>query len=205
LKETELAQHFIKYFADHEIYSEVKAAATIDFVAKKNDFTIGVEVKTKMNFEVIGQAYYNRNHFHQIYVAVPFKKGDFSFEICKILGIGVLLYIEKGNKVYEKIKPENRIPKYQPKIREYNKMSVAGSQNDRMTDFKWTLVQIVEYLKTNDGAKLDTVLDNVKFHWKTKATAMSCLRKYNTKGILKEFKIEKGKVYLNGKEDTKEN
>jgi hypothetical protein len=196
LKESELAQHFIKFFDEHEIFSEVKAASTIDFVARKGDITIGVEVKMKMNFEVIGQAYYNRNHFNQVYVAVPMKKVDFSFEICKILGIGVLLYSEKGDRVYERIKPETRNPKYSPKIREYNKMSVAGSQNDRMTDFKWTVHQITEYLKTNDGAKLDTVLDNIKYHWKTRATAKSCLRKYNSKGVLKDFRIENGKVYL---------
>jgi hypothetical protein len=199
LKETELAKHFIDFFKDHEIFSEVKAWSVIDFVAKKDDLTIGVEVKTSMNFKVIEQAFYNKTYFNQVYVAVPYKKRDFSFKICKDYGIGVLLFHPKSKRVHIAVEPATEKPKQKPKLKEYNKMSVAGSQNDRMTDFKWTIHQITQYLKDNDGAKLETVLENVNFHWKTKATALSCLRKYNRTGVLKDFKIEKGKVYLKKK------
>jgi hypothetical protein len=203
LKETELAQHFINFFEGHEIFSEVKAYSVIDFVAKKDNLTIGVEVKTSLNFKVIEQAYYNKSYFHQVYVAVPFKQRDFSFKICKDYGIGILLYYPKSERAFVAVEPANVEPKQQVKLHEYNKMSVAGSQHDRMTAFKWTLLKITEYLKDNDGAKLDTVVKNVKHHWHTNATALSCLRKYNRNGVLKDFRIEKGKVYLNEK-DTKE-
>lgn len=199
MKETELAQHFIDFFKGHEIFSEVQAYSVIDFVAKKDDLTIGVEVKTSMNFKVIEQAFNNKTYFHQVYVAVPYKKRDFSFKICKDYGIGVLLYQEKTGRVYVVVDPATEKPKHKPKLHEYNKMSVAGSQNDRMTAFKWTIHQMTEYLKKNDAAKLETVLDNVQFHWKTRASAISCLRKYNRTGVLKDFRIEKGRVYLNQK------
>lgn len=200
MKESELANFFTTYFEKngYEVFSEVRAASTIDFVAKKDNITVGVEVKMTLNFAVLGQAYYNRNHFDYIYVAVPYKKRDFSFEICKHYGFGLLLYHGRMG-VYEAIEPKlNEDPKHKGKVKlkEYHKLSVAGSQNDRMTEYKWTIMLITNFLKENDGSRLDEVLNKVPFHWKTKATAMSCIRKYIAKGVIKEFKLEKGKLYL---------
>lgn len=197
MKESELAKHFIDYFKGngYEVFSEVKANSIIDFVAVKDEIRIGVEVKVALNFSVLEQAYFNRNHFHKIYVAVPYKKSDFSFKICEDYGFGLLLYHGRMG-VVERIESKFNDPKYKVKLKEYHKLSVAGSQNDRMTDFKWTILQITKYLKDNDGATLDDVLSKVPFHWKTKATAISCLRKYCNKGIITEFIIRKGRLYL---------
>lgn len=196
LKESELAKHFIDYYSDaHEIFCEVPAYSIIDFVARTGNITIGVEVKTTMNFKVIEQAYNNIAFFNYVYVAVPHKIHDFSLRICQEFGIGVLFY--GFGKVIEVVRPKlNRKP-FKPKLLDYMKTSVAGSQNDRMTAFKWSIKQIVEVLRRKDGQKIEHVLEAIKHHWSNNTSARSCIYQWCRKGVITEFRLENGSVYLN--------
>jgi hypothetical protein len=139
MKESDLALKFIEFFNEgYEIYNEVSAGgSTVDFVAYSHPIKIGVEVKLTFSLKVIEQAFYNKNYFNYVYVAVPKgKHRHFVYMICEKLNVGVLEYDEKRKFVYEAIKPKINRKVSHVKLEDYMKRSVAGSQSDRITAFR---------------------------------------------------------------------
>lgn len=200
MKETELAEKFIEYFSDnYEIYKEVPACGIIDFVAKSDNTTIAVEVKLSLNFDVIEQANRNKGYCDYSYIAVPCPKSThFGYQICKMLGIGVIVFDEWGN-IHEKVNPiKNRHNRYfKLKLEPYMMRSVAGSKNDRMTEFKVTIENIVQYIKRHPDCTLKECLENTKYHWSNFSGAKSCIYQWIKNGVITEFRLENGILKLN--------
>jgi len=199
MKETDLALKFIDYFNDtYEVYKEVPTGyGTIDMVAVSGNIRIGVEVKLMLNFKVIEQAYYNKLYFHYTYVAVPKgKQRHFVYMICRQLNIGVLEYNEKTGEIVEEVSPKLNRKAVKIEFKDYMKQSVAGSQNDRITAFRNTINCIVKSLHRHDGREMKEVLESVTYHWNKLSTAKASLHKWCTKGVIKEFTIKDGKLYL---------
>jgi len=197
MKETELAEKFIDYFSDFEIYKEVPAAGIIDFVVKNGIISMAVEVKLSLNFEVIEQANKNKYYCDYSYVAVPStKRLSFAYDICSMLGIGVLAYANYG--ISEIVKPiRNRRNKFfKLKLEDYMKRSVAGSQNDRITPFKVTIENMTKYISRHPGCTLKECLDNIDFHWGNLTSAKACVHAWVKRGIIKDFKIENNILIL---------
>ena len=197
MKETELAEKFIEYFSDFEVFKEVPANGIIDFVVKNNIITMAVEVKLSLNFNVIEQAEKNKYYCDYSYIAVPRpKKESFAYRICAILGIGVLVYDNWS--ISETVKPikNKRSMFYKLKLEDYMKRSIAGSQNDRMTPFKVTIERMVKYISRHPGCTLKECLNNVDFHWSNLTSAKGCVYQWLDKGVIKEFYIENSKLYL---------
>ena len=199
MKESDLALKFIEYFSEgYEVYKEVPVAGVIDMVVTDGTVKIGIEVKTKLSFKVIEQAFYKKPYLNYAYIAVPMGKDQgFAFYICRQLNIGVLLYNEKRNQIVEEVKPTLNRNKSRVVLHEYMKESVAGSQNQRVTAFGNTVNEIVKYLQRHDGATLEEVLHNVEYHWSNFSAAKASVYKWCANGVIKKFKVEKGKVYLN--------
>lgn len=205
MTEVELAQKFIDYFNDdgYEVYKEVPSNGIIDIVAKSGNITVAIEVKVRLSFEVIEQAYRHLGYTTYVYVAVPHTKGSFAHHICSQLGIGVLEY--NPNQYYgvtpitQIVKPKIfRKSKFlKLKLEEWMKQSVAGSQNDRQTAFKNTISEMVKYIKRHPGCTLTDCLKNVDFHWSNITSAKGCVYQWIQKGIIKEFRLEKGILKLN--------
>lgn len=201
MKETELAKKFIDFFDDNfEIYQEVPAGGEIDFVAKSGIITIAVEVKLSLNFKVIEQANKNKNYCVYSYIAVleP-KKHHFGLKICEMLGIGVLT-LDKYDNIYERIKPKmNRRSKwFKLNLQEYMKKSVAGTKGAQkaITPFKMTIENMVKYIKRHPGCLLKDCLNNIDYHWSSLSSAKGCVYQWLKKGIIKDFYIDNGKLYL---------
>jgi hypothetical protein len=208
MKETELAQKFIDFFGkEFEIYKEVPAEGFIDFVAKSGNVTIAVEVKLNLNFDVIEQANKNKFYCSYSYIAVPKpKKKHFGYEICEMLGIGILLYNETsyhkydGSEIIEFLKPKiNRKYKWNRlKLEPYMKESLAGAVNDgRITPYKITIKNMIKYIDRHPGCSLKECLNHIDYHWSNISSAKGCVYQWINKGIIKDFKLEKGKLFLN--------
>lgn len=201
MKEFELADKFIEYFNDgYEVYKEVPAMGIIDIVAKSGPIIIAVEVKMNMNLAVIEQAWNNRIYANYSYVAIPQpQKRNFGYDVCNWHGIGVLEWSNVGGVVQSARATFNR-KIYPPKLADYMKLSVAGSKNDRVTAFKNTINNIVSYLERHNGAKLGDTLKIIEHHWGSFNGAKSCVYHWVKTGVIKEFSIKKGCLYLNNKE-----
>ena len=203
MKETELAEKFIEYFDGQDVYQEVPANGIIDIVVVMGKALIGIEVKTRLSFEVIEQAHENRYNVNYTYIAVPSpRRQGFGFKICNMLGIGVLTYDEYEG-VREVVSPQNTHIKGTPyyhklKLEPWMKRSVAGSQNDRMTAFKATIENMVSYIKRFPGCTLKQCLANCDgYHWGSLSSARSAVYVWLQRGVIKDFQLIDGKLYLN--------
>lgn len=200
MKETELAKHFTDYLSDYDLYFEVPWDGIVDIVARKAPINIAVEVKTTFSLKVIEQALSHRPYFHYSYVAVPLTKNiDMARRVCKDYGIGILAY-DHSRGVMETIKPVlNRKAVFKGCPPDYCKRSIAGSQSGRMTAFKATCEAIVKYItRRGEGIEAKTVLKGIEhMHYTSFSSAKSSLKKYCDNGVIKDFRIENGKFYLN--------
>ena len=202
MKESELAQKFIDYFSEgYEIFKEVPGRGIIDIVLRNEDTLTAIEVKNKLSFDVIEQAAGNLPYVNFSYVAVPRPRGmTFAMQVCHKYGIGVLTYenIVFDGGIHEWIAPERHeiVNGFQLELADWMKKSVAGSQNERMTSFKYTIENICRYLERNDGAKLQESLENVIFHWSNITCAKSAVYQWIKKGVIKEFELRDGHLFL---------
>jgi len=202
--EASIALKFIKYFEDnnYEVYKEVGVWGNIiDFVAVSGCIKIAVEVKTSLNFKVIEQAYRNLKYFNYSYIAVPLSHNHFAEKICKDYGIGILYLMRGGDRfgsmILEDVKPKLNRKRSPVKLCEYMKNSVAGSQNNRITPFRNTITEIVHFLECN-GRKYDfkKCMDNVQHHYNTISSAKANIYQWCKNGVITEFSVEKGILYL---------
>lgn len=106
--EEQIAELVIAWLEEQhwEVYQEVSfwsGGSTVDIIAKKENILWAIEVKKRLNFDVIAQADNNLNWFHFSSVAVPSpsskkrhygvphnRNRDMAKRICKDYGIGVI-------------------------------------------------------------------------------------------------------------------
>jgi predicted RecB family endonuclease len=199
MTEVELAAKFVEYLSDFDLYFEVQVAGKIvDIVAVKKPIILAVEVKTSFSMTVISQAFYNRHLFHYTYVAVPKTDNRFAKYVCENYGIGVLEYDEKKKRVKETIVPKLYRKAFIAGIRlnDFNKLSVPGCKGGRYTPFKEMIKGIVIHLQRHDGELFKDIFANLQITYKTLSAFKAGMYKWTRKGVITEFYIEKGKLYL---------
>ena len=206
MSEQELAQRFINYFGEYEIYPEVPAIGIIDFVAVLGNIRTAVEVKTTFNWKVFEQAHKNRNYAHFSYIAVPHNKDSYFRErLCKDYGIGLLYYNENYRYaefgIREVVKPKLQRKIVKVKLEDYMKESVAGSQRDRITAFGNTVNSIADYLRrVGKPVTIKRVLEDVNHHYSTNTSAKQCIVNMCATGVIKDFRHERGLLLLNSQQ-----
>jgi len=207
MKESDLALHFIEYFSEgFEIYKEVHNRRGIaDFYVVGGGLAMAVEVKTGLSIALIEQGYGNRPYAHYSYIASPTSPGRMVTEICETFGIGILIY-KPMRGVLENLKPRlNRKP-HLPKFHDYQKDNVAGSICDRTTAFKQFIKSIVRmsYHLDHDhpeGIPLDILYEQLKDpYYASLAICKKNLSVWIKQGVIKEFTLTGGKLFLNHEE-----
>lgn len=200
MSEVELAESFKRFVAGMDVYPEVQISeGYIDMVCvdKSNDSITIIEVKKTFNFKLLEQGIRSKKYANYVYLAIPFARNmDFKIRLCKDYGIGLIMLL-----------PDGRIhklasPKYNDKLKplflsEHQKTSIAGSQNDRVTSFEITRLNVVEFLNNNGGeydAKL--LVESVQHHYANNKSALNCLKAWIKKGIIKEFTFNNKKFIL---------
>lgn len=196
-----LADKFIDHYSkDYEIFKEVNVGGTyVDLVLRKGIITIAIEVKTTFSVKVIEQAYNNKSCFNYTYVGVPETKNSFFQEfICRNFGIGVIRCDKYGGFREAVLPVLNRKP-YKVELHNYQKNAVAGTQHGKITPFRNTVNEIVKRLERYpDGLHMnDLFSESSFFHWSTLSAAKSALYQWIKAGVITEFYINKGKLFLN--------
>ncbi len=211
MTEAELAQKFMNHYSDFDIYPEVPAGGIIDIVVNTPPVLIAIEVKKSLNLEVIGQAVKNKEYAHYSYVAVPAAKGRYFAEtLCKKLGIGLLVYraeLRPWSKHGDKDWVEERVPAAlnrkirRPKLEEWMKRSIAGSQSDRMTAFKYFSEELVTMVKRYGPMPIKKLFEDTPRHYRTFSSFRSCVTGYIRSGVIKGLEIENGIVKIKSIKD----
>jgi hypothetical protein len=202
MTEKQLAEKFIDYFNDgYEVYPEVPAGGgVIDFVATDGTIQIGCEVKTSFNLKVMEQAARKRHAFHYTYICVPRRKDyHFRLQVMNTYGIGVIL-IDSLDNIFEKQQPRLNRNAYCPDLKEYMKLSISGTQSDRVTAFGWTVKQIERYLKHHGPTHIEKILENIDYHYNTLSTAKSSLRKWIKNGVIDSIEWDSAILKLKEKD-----
>lgn len=198
--EAELAQKFMSYMQDWDVYPEVQVpSGFIDIMAvhKGNKQIMAMEVKKTFNFKLLEQGIRSKKYAHFVYLAIPDTR-DLSFrrKLCKDYGLGLLI-LQKNGRIHESVKPAYNKNIQSVMLSEYQKQSVAGSQHDRVTSFDITKLNIIDYLKKNNGecdAKI--LLENIQHHYANNTSALNSIKKWIKKDVIKEFSFNNKKFVL---------
>lgn len=205
MKETEICEAVIQYFEPlYEVFKEVPCyGGYIDIVAKSGKITIGIEAKCTLSFAVIEQAKRTQPFVNYSYIAVPHHKASFAHTICRDYGIGIISYHPVSKQITEIVKPRMMRTKQYGRLckltlLDYMKQSEAGSQNNRKTAFSNTIDEMVKHIKRHPGCTLKECLESVHFHWSSLSSAKGCVYQWIQKGVITQFKLENGKLFLTG-------
>lgn len=199
MKESDLAKKFVDFLkGEYDLYFEFM---DIDIYGKGINHTIGVEVKTSLNFKVIQQAYQNIQCCNYSYIAVPKPKEiHFGFKICEMLGVGVLLYNEEYNHVSQRIAPKlNRHVRNIKIPSAIHKEAIPGTKSGEhgiKSPFMLSVMNIEDYVKHHEGCTIKEAISNTSWHWYNMASAKSCIANYIKNGIIKTIDLKDGGLYF---------
>ncbi|RPE05540.1 hypothetical protein EGT74_24460 [Chitinophaga lutea] len=204
MTEAELAVHFIDYFSDWDVYQEVPAGGIVDIVAERKPIRVALEVKKSLNFDVIEQARKNTGYFNYSYVAVPMSKSlqyqnGIQIDICKRLGVGILAHSERTygevSRVQEVLAPRLNRQVYKVTLEDWMKRSTAGSQNDRMTAFKYFREEMIKQVRRRPGMDIKQLFDSLPRHYGSLSSFKSCVFNHVKSGVIPGIEFRDGKYY----------
>lgn len=223
--EKDFAKYVVEYlnYLGYDLYYEVKThgANIIDIVGKRDNVITAFELKTSLSIAVIEQAYRNKWYSHYSYIVVPTKtrhRSTFSEKICKDYGLGVILFNENtitysetfdrwiknytpSESFRENVYPSlNRKP-ILPILQNYMKDSIPGSQCERITSFKNMVNDIVKAIlrRSNNKIHIDDAF-GYQTHYENLSGLKRNLYQWCRNGVITEFYIDKGFIYLAGEE-----
>lgn len=205
MTEAELATHFLSYFGDWDVYQEVPANGVIDIVAVKDKIRVAVEVKKSLNFEVIEQGRKNTSYAHYSYIAVPHSKSlqyrtGIQIQICKSMGIGILAYLANGwntkDEVREVLAPRLNRRIIKVSLEDWMKRSVAGSQNDRMTGFKFFREELLKAVRRNNGIDAKDLFKKLPSHYTSLSVFKRCVHAHVIRGVISGIEFLDGKYFI---------
>lgn len=200
MTEIDLANIVInKYNLNFEIYQEVEVpSGYIDIIGvnKIDNSKIAIEVKKVFNFKLLEQGIRCKSHANYVYLAIPRCRDlEFRARLCKDYGLGLLLISTDG--IYEYIKPKYNDIKKDLRLSVYQKNNVAGSQHHRITNFDITKLNIINFLKNNDGIyNAKELISSIEHHYANNTSCLQSIKKWITKGVITEFYYEKNKLIL---------
>jgi hypothetical protein len=172
------------------LFQEVEVpGGIVDIVAVYGRARTAIEVKNSCSMAVIGQAHKNLSYFHYSYIAIPTTPNCFQKMICSNYGIGILRY---DGMIHEDVKPDFRRRVIDIKLHDYQKLSVAGSQNQRETAFSNSVRQIKQTLARGPMPLKELFTKAQKYHWASLYSARNCFVDLVGRGIIKGVQIENG-------------
>lgn len=205
MTEAELALHFIEYFSDYEIYKEVPCSTgRIDIYCIKSPIRIAVEVKKQFSTKLIMQAVQNKRYANYSFVAIPDLKDIHpAAEICKLLGIGVLMWrpiysLTKNSpcKVSLMVRPAYQRVIYKLKVLESMKNATAGAQHNDMSEFKVTIADMEMTIRRKGGQMPISELFKEPYHYQSPKHAKQAIMRLVREGVLPQFLINGKEIVL---------
>jgi hypothetical protein len=199
--ETDVAAPVVKWLQDlhFDVYQEVSmgyGSRRADIIAVMKPIIWIVEVKTSFSLQVLEQAWKWTRMAHRVSVAVPWsKKPQFYDYLCKLMGIG-LFEVEYNGMVNCRVDPplHRRVASglILKRIHEAQRTFAPAGNADGCfyTPFRGTVLELVQFVTSHPGCSLKEAINGIKHHYRTNATALSCVSKYIENGVIKEIRME---------------
>lgn len=185
-----------------DVYQEVKNLRTghrADIIAVKEDVRWVIELKLSLSLRLIEQAVSWKKYAHFVSIAVPkWKRNNVTLDICKHFGVG-LLYGCDLHEVLPPQKHDSPVLAATPLYDKQKEFANAGNNvNGAYTPYKATMEQVLAYIQMNPGCRLKDIVDHVQTHYRTLATAKSCISKSVREGFgdYSRITVQNSKYYL---------
>ena len=204
--EAELAADVVKFLAasDWDCFQEVQlewGSKRADIVCVRGPLLAVVECKQSLSLAVIEQASdWCRGYAHVAYIAVPsarkVKGRRMAEQILRHMGVGLI----EASGEYTRVAIEPRIhrradlvDKLRSKLRDEHKTwASAGTRGGGYyTEFGATCRDVVRLVGQSPGMNTKQLVDGLRHHYKTGATARSALLKWGRKGVIDGVEIRR--------------
>lgn len=207
MKETELAQHMLKYMETHGFtnYMEVttgRQGNVIDVVSVCGVMRWGIEVKVTACLSVLDQAITAQQYCHKVSICVPYP-ASYSIRhtvehIARKLGIGVFYFCISTQEIRKAVEPV--FTRKVLKLTLYEKQktfSPSGSANRQYwSPFRETCQLLETYVGNNPGVTLSEALRHIPHHYANHSSARGNLQDILNRGVIKTIEIKAGGLYL---------
>ena len=199
--ETDLGECLLKYFnttyPEYLLFPEVTIDnnTSCDLLYKnKNDINC-IECKLKFTLKLLEQTVRWKDKADYIWICIPHKEYNYAYmKIIKYLGIGIYLVDERGRVSIENTPDKNKIlDKYKNywdcilnnELTNINTNIPGSNKISRITNFKRTVNNILEYYNKNPKTTLEECLKNIQHHYSSYNSAKQSILKYIDSGIIK--------------------
>ena len=198
--EADIAQLFMDFYSDQDVYPEVPTANGIcDIVIKDLEIVTTIEVKKSFTFKVLDQAIRNKDIANYSFIGVPaFKDMQFRRKLCSDYGIG-LITVDRDkhlNGNFNQIvcweqAAFNPDPKFPPKLEEWMKRSIPGTKLERMTAFKLMIEDLEIALRRAGGrADFEKIINLKRSNYSSVQSARQTLKNHIRSGVVKSFTFD---------------
>jgi hypothetical protein len=202
MSEQELAQVVVAWLEGRgwSVYQEVEAGRggrRCDIVAVRGDVLWAIECKTSIGFAVLEQAHGWLRHAQRVSAATGRSRNAFAARVARDYGIGWLVVSgARRRRVRELVEPAERA-RISSRLRrclrdEQREFAPAGNARARFwSPWKSTVQEIQAWASAHPGGTFAEMLDQVSHHYRTPATARSCLRRHITDGLVPGVRLER--------------
>lgn len=198
MKEIDLAKPIIAYLEEHgwDVYQEVFINGHVaDIVATFGKLTWIVECKTSLSLKLLEQIYGWRGYANYLSIAIPTKSNfghGFVETLLKNNNIGAFT-VSKYSEVHKQIEPKlnRKVVNISKALKPEQKYwAEAGSTHGYFTPFQQTKNNIQQEIKRYpNGILFKDFLKKITYHYRTEATAKSCLRQWIDSNVIKGIKL----------------
>lgn len=194
---------------DWDVYQEVSlgyACQRADIVAVRGHLLWAIETKTSLSFEVIAQARRWRHYAHLGSVCVPESKRrgadsgrDLALRVCEAEGVGVLTVREDSfsDHVEVEVAPRPARNALVDRLRaalhpEQKTAALAGSnRGGYWTPWQRTCREIVGLVNAHPGVALKDLIESIKHHYTSDASARGSILKWAEQGKVKGVRVQR--------------
>jgi hypothetical protein len=200
-RETDIADALVPWLTDQgwDVYQEVGASnsSRADVVALRGPLIWIVELKTTFSLELLAQAENWLGRAHYVSVATPHGRRSrgcrgFAESVCRRYGIGSMLVSEAteySSPVLTTVAPafhrriDSRIRDFC--VVEAKNFAKAGNADGKFwSPFKSTCVEIRRVVEERPGVTLRELMQLIKHHYQTDASARGAIPKWVEKGVV---------------------
>lgn len=198
--EVELAGHVVAWLRGRgwTVHQEVevgRGGPRCDVVAVRGRQLWAIECKTGVGLAVLEQAHQWLPHAHRVSVATRRSRNAFAVRVLRDYGIGWLAVSGPG-RVRPVVAPAERRAVSERLARsladEQRTFAPAGNARARFwSPWKATVAEVQAWSAANPSALFSDLVRSVRHHYRTAATARSCLRRHIEDGLIPGVRIER--------------
>ncbi len=213
MSEVELAAHVVAWLSGRGwcVHQEVemgRGGPRCDLVAVRGKLLWAIECKTGVGLAVLEQAHQWLPHAHRVSVATRRTRNPFAARVLRDYGVGWLAVAPSG-RVRPVVAPSERRRISDRLIGslvdEQRTFAPAGNARARFwSPWKATVAEVQAFAAAHPSASFADLVRGIRHHYRTAATARSCLRRHIEDGLVPGVRLARdgGRLRISGEPES---